>query len=56
MDVIEVAGLRKEYPRLRGGRTVALDGLDLDRPSLEGSEIDASTGDDEGDGCDDDRR
>ena len=32
MDVIEVAGLRKEYPRLRGGRTVALDGLDLSVP------------------------
>ncbi|MGE5460444.1 MAG: ABC transporter ATP-binding protein [Solirubrobacterales bacterium] len=32
MDVIEVAGLRKEYRRLRGGRTVALDGLDLTVP------------------------
>jgi ABC-2 type transport system ATP-binding protein len=27
--VIEVEGLRKEYRRLRGGRTVAVDGLDL---------------------------
>jgi len=32
MDVIEVAGLRKEYRRLRGGRTIALDGLDLAVP------------------------
>lgn len=33
MDVvIEVEGLRKEYRRLRGGRTVALDGLDLSVP------------------------
>lgn len=30
--VIEVAGLRKEYRRLRGGRTVAVDGLDLSVP------------------------
>ncbi len=29
MNVIEVQGLRKEYRRLRGGRTVAVDGLDL---------------------------
>jgi ABC-2 type transport system ATP-binding protein len=29
MDVIEVAGLRKAYRRLRGGSRVALDGLDL---------------------------
>jgi ABC-2 type transport system ATP-binding protein len=28
-DVIEIHGLRKEYRRLRGGRTVAVDGLDL---------------------------
>jgi ABC-2 type transport system ATP-binding protein len=28
-NVIEVRGLRKEYRRLRGGKTVALDGLDL---------------------------
>jgi ABC-type multidrug transport system ATPase subunit len=32
MGVIEVDGLRKEYRRLRRGRTVALDGLDLDVP------------------------
>ncbi|MGZ8628595.1 MAG: ABC transporter ATP-binding protein [Actinomycetota bacterium] len=32
MDVIEVRGLRKEYRRLRRGRTVALDGLDLAVP------------------------
>jgi ABC-2 type transport system ATP-binding protein len=32
MGVIEVEGLRKEYRRLRGGRTVAVDGLDLDVP------------------------
>jgi ABC-type multidrug transport system ATPase subunit len=32
MGVIEVEGLRKEYRRLRRGRTVALDGLDLDVP------------------------
>ena len=32
MGVIEATGLRKEYRRLRGGRTVALDGLDLDVP------------------------
>src|SRR6266550_922402 len=29
MAVIEVEGLRKEYQHLRGGRTVAVDGLDL---------------------------
>src|SRR4029450_1462101 len=32
MGVIEVEGLRKEYVRLRGGRTVAVAGLDLDVP------------------------
>src|SRR3989442_895575 len=32
MAVIEVEGLRKEYPRVRGGRTVAVDGLDLSVP------------------------
>jgi ABC-type multidrug transport system ATPase subunit len=32
MGVIEVEGLRKEYRRLRGGRTVAVDGLQLDVP------------------------
>ena len=32
MAVIEVEGLRKEYRRLRGGRTVAVDGLDLEVP------------------------
>jgi ABC-2 type transport system ATP-binding protein len=32
MPVIEIEGLRKEYRRLRGGRTVALDGLDLSVP------------------------
>src|SRR5262245_20342723 len=32
MGVIEVEGLRKEYRRLRGGRTVAVDGLDLSVP------------------------
>jgi ABC-2 type transport system ATP-binding protein len=32
VDAIEVAGLRKEYRRLRGGRTVAVDGLDLSVP------------------------
>jgi ABC-2 type transport system ATP-binding protein len=31
--VIEINGLRKEYRRARGGRTVALDGIDLDVPS-----------------------
>lgn len=31
--VIEIEGLRKEYRRLRRGRTVALDGLDLSVPS-----------------------
>ena len=30
--VIEVEGLRKEYRRLRGSRTVAVDGLDLAVP------------------------
>jgi ABC-2 type transport system ATP-binding protein len=30
--VIEIQGLRKEYQRLRGGRTVAVDGLDLEVP------------------------
>ncbi len=29
MNVIEIRGLRKEYRRLRGGATIALDGLDL---------------------------
>src|SRR5437667_12293735 len=32
MAVIEVEALRKEYRQLRGGRTVALDGLDLSVP------------------------
>ncbi len=32
MAVIEITGLRKEYRRLRGGRTVAVDGLDLSVP------------------------
>ena len=32
MGVIEVEGLRKEYRRLRGGRTVAVAGLDLEVP------------------------
>ncbi|HSL11242.1 MAG TPA: ABC transporter ATP-binding protein [Actinomycetota bacterium] len=32
MNVIEVEGLRKEYRRLRGGRTVAVAGLDLEVP------------------------
>lgn len=32
MNVIEVAGLRKEYRRLRGGKTLALRGLDLEVP------------------------
>ncbi len=31
-NVIEVEGLRKEYRRLRGGTTVAVDGLDLEVP------------------------
>ena len=31
-SVIEIAGLRKEYRRLRGGRTLAVDGLDLEVP------------------------
>ena len=30
--VIEIEGLRKEYRRVRGGRTVAVDGLDLAVP------------------------
>ncbi|MGB7805032.1 MAG: ABC transporter ATP-binding protein [Actinomycetota bacterium] len=30
--VIEIVGLRKEYRRLRGGRTIAVDGLDLEVP------------------------
>ncbi len=30
--VIEIEGLRKEYRRLRGGRTLAVDGLDLEVP------------------------
>ncbi len=29
-NVIEIEGLRKEYRRLRGGRTLAVDGLDLE--------------------------
>ena len=33
MNVIEVEGLRKEYRKLRGGRTVAVDGLSLAVPS-----------------------
>lgn len=33
MAVIEVEGLRKEYRRLRGGRTVAVNGLDLSVPA-----------------------
>ena len=32
MSVIEIEGLRKEYRRLRGGTTVAVDGLDLNVP------------------------
>jgi ABC-2 type transport system ATP-binding protein len=32
MGVIEVEGLRKEYRRLRGGRTMAVAGLDLEVP------------------------
>jgi len=32
MGVIEVEGLRKEFRRIRGGRTVAVDRLDLDVP------------------------
>lgn len=28
-NIIEITGLKKEYRRLRGGRTVAVDGLDL---------------------------
>ena len=32
MSMIEIEGLHKEYRRLRGGRTVAVDGLDLSVP------------------------
>jgi ABC-2 type transport system ATP-binding protein len=32
VDVIEVAGLRKQYRRLRGGSQVAVDGFDLAVP------------------------
>jgi ABC-type multidrug transport system ATPase subunit len=32
MAMIEIEGLRKEYRRARGGRTVAVDGLDLSVP------------------------
>src|SRR3954463_1972702 len=32
MSVIEITGLRKEYQRLRGGTTVAVDGLELSVP------------------------
>jgi ABC-2 type transport system ATP-binding protein len=32
VSVIEIEGLRKEYRRLRGGRTIAVDGLDLTVP------------------------
>jgi ABC-2 type transport system ATP-binding protein len=32
VSVIEIEGLRKEYQRLRGGSTVAVDGLDLSVP------------------------
>ena len=32
MSVIEIEGLHKEYRRLRGGTTVAVDGLDLNVP------------------------
>jgi len=32
MAMIEIEGLRKEYRRVRGGRTVAVDGLDLRVP------------------------
>src|SRR6187549_3381188 len=32
MAMIEIEGLRKEYRRLRGGHTVAVDGLDLSVP------------------------
>ncbi len=32
MSVIEIEGLRKEYRKLRGGLTVAVDGLDLSVP------------------------
>src|SRR3954466_9896910 len=33
MAMIEIEGLRKEYRRVRGGRTVAVDGLDLSVPA-----------------------
>src|SRR5947209_13493697 len=33
MAVIEIEGLVKEYRRLRGGRTLAVDGLDLSVPA-----------------------
>jgi len=33
MGVIEIEGLRKEYAKLRGGRTVAVQGLDLSVPT-----------------------
>ena len=32
MGVIEIQGLRKDFRRLRGGRTIAVDGLDLEVP------------------------
>jgi len=32
MSMIEIEGLRKEYRRVRGGQTVAVDGLDLSVP------------------------
>jgi ABC-2 type transport system ATP-binding protein len=32
VSVIEIEGLRKEYQRVRGGRTIAVDGLDLTVP------------------------
>jgi ABC-2 type transport system ATP-binding protein len=32
VSIIEIEGLKKEYRRLRGGRTVALNGLDLSVP------------------------
>ena len=33
MGVIEIEGLHKEYAKLRGGRTVAIQGLDLSVPT-----------------------
>src|SRR3954468_21260784 len=33
MAMIEIEGLRKEYRRVRGGHTVAVDGLDLSVPA-----------------------